>query len=116
MIISVIVDHWGKTSSCAKGKEFCITSGNLGYKLRIQSVQEVEELRSEQEETHTRLLLHAKYASKPPFKVIVVSSEDTDVRFFCVVFATAIIVPLASDVCRNTLKDTSKDISLNWRG
>ena len=106
-LIKFIVDHWGKTSSRAKGKEICVTSGNLGYKLNIQSVQEVEELQSEQEEAHVRLLLHAKYSSKPHFKAIVVSSEYTDVSVFCVVFAMAITVPLANDVCCSTLQDTS---------
>ena len=41
----------------------------------------MEELRSEQEEADTRLLLHAKHASKPPVKA-------------CVAFTNSITVPL----------------------
>ena len=95
-LIKFIVDHWPKTSSRAKGKRIYVTSG-----------KEVEELQSEQEEAHACLLLHAKYMSKSHFKAIVVSSEDTDVRVFCVVFTMAITIPVASDVCCSTLQDAS---------
>lgn len=36
----------------------------------------------------------AKYASKPPVKAIVVSSEDTDVRILSIAFTNSITVPL----------------------
>ena len=62
--------------------------------MNTQSLQQVEELRSEQEEADTRLLLHAKHESKPPFKAIVVSFEDADTRILCVAFTQSITVPV----------------------
>ena len=53
------------------------------YKLTTESAQEEEELQSDQEEADTPLILYARHAKKEPFNVIVISSEDTEVRIIC---------------------------------
>ena len=57
-------------------------------------MQEVIELSSGQKEADTRLLLHAKHAATPHVKVIIISSEDTDVRILCISFAHAVPVSI----------------------
>ena len=57
-------------------------------------MQEVIELSSVQEEADTRLLLYAKHAATPHVKAVIISSEDTDVRILCILFAHAIPVPI----------------------
>lgn len=68
--------------------------GTKCYNLTADTVQEVIELWSGQEEADTRLLLHAKHATTPHVKAVIISSEDTDVRILCISFAHAIPVPI----------------------
>ena len=60
----------------------------------MDTVQEVIELSSGQEEADTRLLLHAKHAATPYVKAVIISSEDMDVRILCISFAHSIPVPI----------------------
>ncbi len=48
---------------------------------------EVEELRSNQEEADTRLILHALHASKTGSQAVIVTAEDTDVMIICLAFS-----------------------------
>ena len=52
----------------------------------------VDELQSSQEETDTRILLHAKHhASDNGYKYVMVVSEDSDVKYvLCIALATDI--------------------------
>ena len=95
-LIKFFNDYWSKPSSRHKlaDKELYIACGAKCYKVTANSVQEVVELSSEQEEADTRLLLHAKHAATPHVKAIIISSEDTDARMLCISFAHAIPVPI----------------------
>jgi len=89
-------DYWRKPPSREKlaNKELYTTCGTKCYKLTADTVQEVIELSSEQEEADTRLLLYAKHAGTPHVKAVIISSEDTDVRILCISFAHAIPAPV----------------------
>ena len=57
--------------------------------------REEEELRSEQEEADTGLLLHVQHAANEQrYGTIIVSSEDKDVRILCLAFSFSIDVPI----------------------
>ena len=95
-LIKFFNDYWSRPSSQHKlaDKELYITCGAKCYKVTANSVQDVVELSSEQEEADTHLLLHAKHAATPHVKAIIISSEHTDVRMLCISFAHAIPVPI----------------------
>ena len=91
------MEHWQKTPSRKRleDKELHVTCGNGCYKITAERIEEEEELRSEQEEADTRLLLHAqRAANEQQYKSIIVSSEDTDVRILCLAFLFSIDVPI----------------------
>ena len=64
-LIRFVVEHWQKTLSRErlKDKELHVTCGNRCFKITAERVEEEEELRSEQEEADTRLLLHVQHAN-----------------------------------------------------
>lgn len=95
-LIAFFNDYWRKPPSREKlaSKELYTTCGTKCYKLTADTVQEVIELSSGQEEADTRLLLHAKHAATSHVKAVIISSEDTDVRILCISFAHAITVPI----------------------
>ena len=81
--------HFLASEICNKGKEklaankkLIIAGGYKGGGRVVHVTQEVcevlEELASDQEEADTRLLLHAKYATRPETGIMV-QSPDTDV-------------------------------------
>ena len=91
------MEHWQKTTSRKRleDKELHVTCGNQCYKITAERTEEEEELRSEQEEADTRLLLHAQHAvNEQRYKSIIISSEDTDVRILCLAFSFSIDVPI----------------------
>ena len=94
--IKFVVDHWSKLScrSRLQHKTLYVTCGKRCYKLTTESAKEEEEPQLDQEEADTRLLLHARHATKEPFNAIVISSEDTDVRILCLAFSNDVKVPL----------------------
>ena len=59
-----------------------VTCGDLCLKLIHDSWQEVDELKSSQEEADTRLFLHAKNAADS-YPALICVSEDTDVFIIC---------------------------------
>lgn len=94
-LIRFVVQHWQTTSSRARleDKELHVTCGKRCYKITADKVE--EELRSEQEEADTRLLLHAQHAANEQrYRSIIVSSENTDVRVLCLAFSFSIDVPM----------------------
>ena len=91
------MEHWQNTPSRKrlKDKELHVTCGNRCYKITAKRIEDEEELRSEQEEADTRLLLHAQHAANEQrYKSIIVSSENTDVRILCLAFSFSIDVPI----------------------
>ena len=95
-LIAFLNDYWRKPPSQEKlaSKELYTTCGTKCYKLTADTVQEVIELSSGQEEADTHLLLHVKHAATLHVKAVIISSEDTDVRVLCILFAHAITVPI----------------------
>ena len=96
-LIRFVVEHWQKTPGRKRleDKELYVTCGNRCYKITAERVEEEEELRSEQEEADTRLLLHVQHAANEQrYRSIIVSSEDTDVRILCLAFSFSIDVPI----------------------
>ena len=55
-----------------------VTSGERCFRLTIDDVTEITELRSMREETDTRMMIHVKHAAAS-YRNVVVISEDTDV-------------------------------------
>ena len=68
--VNYLADQSGNTRHYVTCKKHC-------YKLTSESAQE-EELQSDQEEADTRLLLHAKHATKDPFNA---TELETDNQF-----------------------------------
>ena len=95
-LITFFNDYWRKPPNREElaNKELYRTCGTKFYKLTADTVQEVIELSSGQEEAHTRLQLHAKHAATPQVKAVIISSEDADVRILCISFAHAIPIPI----------------------
>ena len=64
-LVRFVVKHWQKTPSRErlKDRELHVTCGNRCYKITAERVEDKEELRSEQEEADTRLLLHVQHAA-----------------------------------------------------
>ena len=86
-LIKFFNDYWRKPPSREKlaNKELFTTCGTKCFKLMADTVQEVIELSSGQEEADTRLLLHAKHAATPLVKAVMQ---------LCISFAHAIPVPI----------------------
>lgn len=73
------MEHWQKTLSRKRleDKELHVTCGNQCYKITAERTEE-EELRSEQEEADTRLLLHAQHAvNEQRYKSIIISRSKS---------------------------------------
>ena len=95
-LVKFVVEQWPKTPNRDKlnNKELYVTCGNQCYKITEEAVEE-EDLRSEQEEADTRLLLHVQHAANEKrYRSIIVLSEDTDVRILCLAISFSIDVPI----------------------
>lgn len=96
-LVRFVVQHWQTALSRERlgDKELHVTCGSRCYKMTTERVEEEEELKSEQEEADTRLLLHVQHAANERrYRSIIVSSEDTDVRILCLAFSFSINVPI----------------------
>ena len=79
--------------------------------MRLLHLSRLKELRSEQEEADTRLLLHVQHAAtEQRYRSIIVSSEDTDVRILCLAFSSSIDVPIYQR-CVSQMKARYVDIN-----
>ena len=113
-LIRFVVKHWQKPPSRERleDKELHVTCtcGNRCDKITAERVVEEEELRSEQEEADTRLLLHVQHAgNEQRYRSIIVSSEDIDVKILCLSFSFSIDVPIYQR-CVSQLKARYVDI------
>ena len=62
--------------------------------VTAEFVWKEEKLSSNKEDEDTQLVFHAFHLAKQPFKAIIVSSEETDVRLLCLAFSNIINVPI----------------------
>ena len=86
-LMSFIQKHWvTKSIQKFKNKKVYMTSGLSCYVFEASSDQlltrEVPELRSDHEETDTRMVLHATHASSY-HRDVIIRSPDTDVFIIC---------------------------------
>lgn len=94
-LINFFVDYWSQESVRKRlnKKELYVSYSNICLKLTQHLVQEVEELRSFQEEADTKLMLHAAHVPST-FNAIILCCEDTDVLILGLAFSSKIKVPL----------------------
>ena len=95
-LIKFLVGEW-KSESYRKSlgaKEFFVTCGSDCFRLTADSVTDVLELRSNQEEADTKIILHASHAAVAGFENIVVICDDTDVAVLILYHLPAIQVIL----------------------
>ena len=90
-LISFILTQWQQPQSRQQlgQRTVFFTSGKKCFQLQRDSLSEVAELASSQEEADTRILLHAKHAAGN-YSAIVVVAEDTDVFVLCLAFQSQI--------------------------
>ena len=72
-----------------QGKVLLITSEEKCWKIKGESVDEVPELASSQEEADTRLLLHVSHAAQEGHRAFIVGTEDTDIFVLLLSFRRA---------------------------
>uniref|UniRef100_UPI00358F38F6 uncharacterized protein n=1 Tax=Myxine glutinosa TaxID=7769 RepID=UPI00358F38F6 len=86
-LISFILTQWQQPQRRQQLAQRTVyfTSGEKCFKLNSDSVSDVADLASTQEEADTRILLHAKNASGNYSSIIIVA-EDTDVFILCLAF------------------------------
>ena len=69
-------------------KSLFISCDGECWKLTKDGVGDVLQLKSDQEEVDTRMLLHAKHDHDEGFSEILIVSEDTDVLILGIFFST----------------------------
>jgi len=79
-LIQFLVDSWKdpKRRQQLSNKTMFVTCGEKCIKFTQESHEEIEALKSDQEEADTRLLLHAKHASVS-YPALLIIADDTDV-------------------------------------
>lgn len=87
-LIRFISEEWQKERYKEKlaGKTIFVTTEEKCFEITSEGTRYREDLKSEQEEADTRVLLHAAHAAASGYKAVVVASEDTDVFVLCVAF------------------------------
>ena len=79
-LVKFLVELWSEDHNKKKIQtEFYVTVGCKCLKISSQSVAEVQELATEQEEADTRVFLHALHAAKSHIGTVVVKADDTDI-------------------------------------
>ena len=66
-----------------EGKVLYVTSCDKCFKLSAERSEEVNEVKTAQEEADTRILLHAKHAAAD-YGSITIVTDDTDVLILCI--------------------------------
>jgi hypothetical protein len=89
-LIEFLVSEWSEDEQRSRlaGKQFFVTVGETCKRLTVESVFDVEALRSGQEEADTRMLFHAMHCAKAGFTAVVIVSEDTDVFIIAIAFSS----------------------------
>ena len=86
-LIKLLVGEWKlQRYRMLRGNALYVTCKETCFKRTTDEWVEVAELQSTQEEADTRLLSHALHAARTGSKVVIVSSEDTNVRLVCLAF------------------------------
>lgn len=95
-LIKFLVEQWKLPTNRSKlqDKVLYVTCEELCYKLTKEDFEEVDALKTSQEEADTRLFLHATHASENGYRSIVISSEDTDVMILCLGYSMNISCPM----------------------
>ena len=95
-LVAFIAKEWQQLPSrvLLGSKTLYVTHGEDCIRITAQSVEDVPELKSTQEEADTRLLLHAKHAAGTGLSAITVVADDTDVFLLSVAFCKEIRTPL----------------------
>jgi hypothetical protein len=115
-LITYLVKEWS-TPKCTEklnGKVLFATCEENCYKISSDSVTEVPELNSSQEEADGRLLLHANNAAAAGYQAVIISSPDTDVFILCLHFQKYIKASLfqkCGNKNRTKLLDIKKIVS-----
>ncbi len=68
-------------------KSLFVICGETCYLITKDHWQEIQALQTAQEETDSRMLLHARHTAEDGFKSIVISTEDTDMLILCIIFS-----------------------------
>ena len=74
----------------SRRKVLYVTSEERCWKIIGETVEEVPDLGSSQEEADTRLLFHPAHAAQNGHQTVVITSEDTDVLVLLLAFSRAL--------------------------
>ena len=87
-LIKFLVGEWKlqRYRYMLRGNALYVTCDETCFKMTADEWVEVAELQSTQEEADTRLLSHALHAARTGSKVVIVTSEYTNVRLLCLAF------------------------------
>lgn len=98
--INMLERVWGSPCAASRlnGKNLLLVNDGRVVHMKSEdgetvTVEEVYELRSNQEETDSRVVLYLKYAKEKDYKDAVVSSPDSDI-FFILLFHASQLAPL----------------------
>ena len=91
-LVQVVVEEWKHAKNSKKfiGKDVYVTVKDKCYKITQSGSEEIEELKTTQEEADTRLIFHAKHAAKAGYKCLIIISDDTDVLVLAIAFSSNI--------------------------
>ncbi len=102
-LIPFLVDQLQEPTNIEKlqDESLFVTCGETSYLLTKDQWQEMQALQTE-EEADTRMLLHARHATKDGFKSIVINTEDTDVLILCISYSKKLACSLYQMVHRTS--------------
>ena len=91
-LLAFMAQEWQQLpyQALLESKTLYVTHGEGCIKITGQSVEDVPELKSRQEEADIRLLLHAKHAASSGISAAIVVADDTDVFLLSVAFCKEI--------------------------
>ena len=95
-MIWLFTTHWTeKNSACQKKLTqseiiIYVTCDDKCYKLSKDNTEEVDDLKTSQEEADTRMIFHAAHIGGLNYESIIFASIDTDVRFLCMAYCKQI--------------------------
>jgi len=96
-LIDFLVEEWSNNQSLRERldrKELFLTHGDQCTRVTKESVSDVQDLQSSQEEADTRLLLHAEHCGRYGLAAAVIVSPDTEVFILAMAFTPELKCPL----------------------
>ena len=96
-LIDFLVDNWSNDQSLREKlerKELFLTHGEQCLKVTKDSISDVQDLHSSQEEADTRILLHAEHCGRSGLAAAVIISPDTDVFILAMAFTPKLKCPV----------------------